>query len=61
MYDYRQLARADLNLLVAFQMLMEEGSVSAAADKAFVSQSAMSRTLQRLRELFDEPLEYRKY
>lgn len=44
MYDYRQLARADLNLLVAFQMLMDEGSVSAAAERAFVSQSAMSRT-----------------
>ncbi|SET67139.1 LysR family transcriptional regulator [Thalassotalea agarivorans] len=56
MYNYRQLARADLNLLVAFQMLMEEGSVSGAANKAFVSQSAMSRTLQRLRELFDEQL-----
>ncbi|ARN75985.1 LysR family transcriptional regulator [Oceanicoccus sagamiensis] len=56
MYDYRQLARADLNLLVAFQMLMDEGSVSGAAERAFVSQSAMSRTLQRLRDLFDDPL-----
>lgn len=56
MTDYRQLARADLNLLVAFQILMEEKSVSAAAARAYVSQSAMSRTLQRLRELFDNPL-----
>lgn len=56
MNDYRQLARADLNLLVAFQVLMEEKSVSAAAERAYVSQSAMSRTLQRLRELFDNPL-----
>ena len=56
MNDYRQLARADLNLLVAFQILMEEKSVSAAAERAFVSQSAMSRTLQRLRVLFDNPL-----
>ncbi|MCW8863530.1 MAG: LysR family transcriptional regulator [Colwellia sp.] len=56
MSNYKQLARADLNLLVAFQILMEEKSVSAAAERAFVSQSAMSRTLQRLRELFDNPL-----
>lgn len=56
MSNYRQLARADLNLLVAFQILMEEKSVSAAAERTFVSQSAMSRTLQRLRELFDNPL-----
>lgn len=56
MSNYRQLARADLNLLVAFQILMEELSVSAAAERAFVSQSAMSRTLQRLRDLFDNPL-----
>lgn len=56
MSNYRQLARADLNLLVAFQILMEEKSVSGAASRAFVSQSAMSRTLQRLRELFDNPL-----
>jgi DNA-binding transcriptional LysR family regulator len=56
MSNYKQLARADLNLLVAFQILMEEKSVSSAAERAFVSQSAMSRTLQRLRELFDNPL-----
>jgi DNA-binding transcriptional LysR family regulator len=56
MSDYKQLGRVDLNLLVSFQILMEEKSVSAAAERAFVSQSAMSRTLQRLRELFDNPL-----
>ncbi|KGJ94120.1 LysR family transcriptional regulator [Colwellia psychrerythraea] len=54
--NYKLLARADLNLLVSFQILMEEKSVSGAAERAFVSQSAMSRTLQRLRELFDNPL-----
>ena len=56
MYDYRQLGRADLNLLVTLQILMTEGSVSRAAERAHVSQSAMSRTLQRLRALFDDPL-----
>ncbi len=46
----------DLNLLVAFQALYFHRSVSLAADACFVSQSAMSHTLQRLRNLFDDPL-----
>jgi len=35
---------------------MEERSVSRAAERLFVSQSAMSKTLGRLRDLFDDPL-----
>lgn len=46
----------DLNLLVAFQALMETKSVTKAASKCFVSQSAMSHSLQRLRALLDDPL-----
>ncbi len=46
----------DLNLLVAFQALFDARSVSVAAQKCFVSQSAMSHTLQRMRSLFDDPL-----
>ncbi|WP_412774856.1 LysR family transcriptional regulator [Vibrio orientalis] len=46
----------DLNLLVAFQALYENSSVSLAAEKCFISQSAMSHTLQRMRTLFDDPL-----
>ncbi|WP_117235267.1 LysR family transcriptional regulator [Vibrio maerlii] len=46
----------DLNLLVAFQALMEAGSVTRAAEKSYVSQSAMSHSLQRLRVLLDDPL-----
>nr|WP_275664258.1 LysR family transcriptional regulator [Vibrio brasiliensis] len=46
----------DLNLLVAFQALFQTNSVSAAAELCFVSQSAMSHTLQRMRTLFDDPL-----
>lgn len=46
----------DLNLLVAFQALYQCQSVSLAAEQCFVSQSAMSYTLQRLRGLFDDPL-----
>lgn len=54
--DTRQLARIDLNLLVALQVLIEEGNVSRAAERLFITQSAMSKTLGRLRELFDDPL-----
>ncbi|MCV6627227.1 MAG: LysR family transcriptional regulator, partial [Cellvibrionaceae bacterium] len=54
--DTRQLARIDLNLLVALQVLLEERNVSRAADRLFITQSAMSKTLGRLRELFDDPL-----
>jgi DNA-binding transcriptional LysR family regulator len=54
--DTRQLARIDLNLLVALQILIEECNVSKAADRLYITQSAMSKTLGRLRELFDDPL-----
>lgn len=46
----------DLNLLVAFQALYQTNSVSLAAEQCFVSQSAMSHTLQRMRALFADPL-----
>lgn len=54
--DIKRLGRTDLNLLVALQVLLEERSVSKAAERLFVTQSAMSKTLRRLRELFDDPL-----
>ncbi|MBT72575.1 MAG: hypothetical protein CMQ15_11155 [Gammaproteobacteria bacterium] len=50
--DVRQLPRIDLNLLVALQVLIEECNVSKAAERLFITQSAMSKTLLRLRELF---------
>jgi DNA-binding transcriptional LysR family regulator len=58
--DIRELGRLDLNLLVALEALLEERSVSRAADRLFVTQSAMSKTLSRLRELFNDPLFVRK-
>jgi DNA-binding transcriptional LysR family regulator len=48
--------RIDLNLLRALSHLLETRSVSAAARKAGLSQPAMSRTLARLRKLFQDPL-----
>ncbi|HEY5351192.1 MAG TPA: LysR family transcriptional regulator [Streptosporangiaceae bacterium] len=50
------LNRVDLNLLVAFDALMCEHSVTRAARRLSVGQSAMSSTLGRLRKLFDDPL-----
>lgn len=54
--EIRDLARLDLNLLVALQALLEERNVSRAADRVFITQSAMSKTLSRLREVFDDQL-----
>jgi len=48
--------RLDLNLLVALDHMIELRSVSAAAEKMFMSQSAMSNALTRLRDYFDDPL-----
>ena len=46
----------DLNLLFALDVLMEETSVTRAAGRLCVSQSAMSHTLARLRILLDDPV-----
>lgn len=50
------LNKVDLNLLVAFDALLEECSVTKAAERLCVGQSAMSATLGRLRQLFGDPL-----
>ncbi len=50
------LRRIDLNLLVAFDALMAERSVTRAAQRLSIGQSAMSSTLARLRRLFDDPI-----
>ncbi len=46
----------DLNLLVALDVLLAEGSVVRAAERLRLSPSAMSRTLARLREATGDPL-----
>jgi DNA-binding transcriptional LysR family regulator len=50
------LSRMDLNLLVAFDALMAECSVTKAAQRLSIGQPAMSATLLRLRRQFDDPL-----
>src|SRR5476649_2336933 len=46
----------DLNLLVALDALLAEGSVTGAARRLGLSSSAMSRTLARLRAATGDPL-----
>jgi LysR family nod box-dependent transcriptional activator len=46
----------DLNLLLAFDALLEERNVTRAARRLNVSQSALSASLKRLREALGDPL-----
>src|SRR5690349_13212552 len=51
--DIRKL---DLNLLVLFDALITESNVTRAANRVHLSQSAMSSALNRLRDIFQDPL-----
>ncbi len=57
-YDIHRMniSAIDLNLLVTFEALLEEHSVTRAAARVGLSQPAMSSALGRLRGLFDDPL-----
>ena len=50
------LRKIDLNLLPILEKLLEFRHVSAAAKALGMSQPAVSRALQRLRSLFNDPL-----
>lgn len=50
------LARVDLKLLSTLQVLLEERNVTRAAERLFVSQPAMSKSLQKLKNIFNDPL-----
>lgn len=50
------LRSVDLNLLVVLSALLAEANVTRAAERAGMSQPAMSRALGRLRALIDDPL-----
>jgi len=51
-----KLMRIDLNLLVILQVLLEEESVTRAATRLHLSQSALSKSLTRLRLSLQDPL-----
>lgn len=46
----------DLNLLIALDVLLDERSVSRTADRLFLSQPAVSASLKKLREYFNDPI-----
>src|SRR5476651_2569353 len=50
------MSEPDLNLLIALDVLLADGSVARAARRLGLSASAMSRTLTRLREATGDPL-----
>jgi LysR family transcriptional regulator, nod-box dependent transcriptional activator len=50
------IREADLNLLLALDVLLAERSVTTAADRLGLTQSAVSRILGRLRSTFGDPL-----
>lgn len=50
------MARPDLNLLLALDVLLDEGSVVGAARRMHLSPPAMSRTLSRIREELGDPV-----
>jgi DNA-binding transcriptional LysR family regulator len=56
----RNLRAVDLNLLVVFDALMTERSVTRAAEKNGLSQPAVSKALGRLRHMFADPLFVRR-
>ncbi|WP_243692268.1 LysR family transcriptional regulator [Caulobacter sp. BK020] len=53
---YMNLAKLDLNLLVALDALLAEGGVGRAAQRLNLSQPAVSHALRRLREATGDPL-----
>ncbi len=54
--DHVNLGRIDLNLLVALDALLTERSVTRAAARVGLGQSAMSHNLARLRQLFADEI-----
>lgn len=50
------LHQIDFRLLQSLQVLIEEANVTRAAERLHITQPAMSKTLRRLRELFNDPL-----
>src|SRR5262245_52725573 len=50
------MADIDFNLLIALEALLAEGTVAGAARRLQLSESAMSRTLSRLRAATGDPI-----
>jgi DNA-binding transcriptional LysR family regulator len=50
------ISRIDLNLFTVFEAIYTEGSVTRASQKLNLTQPAISHSLGRLRQMFDDPL-----
>ena len=50
------LRRVDLNLLVVFDVIMQERDVMRAAERMFLGQAAVSEALIQLRAMYNDPL-----
>lgn len=48
--------RIDLNLYTVFEAIYTEGNLTKAAEKLFITQPAISHSLSKLRDSFDDPL-----
>lgn len=55
-HDSSRLARLDLNLFRVFDVVLRERNLTRAAEVLFLSQSAVSHALARLRDQLGEPL-----
>src|SRR5689334_15346255 len=56
MLNQIDLSRTDLNLLVLFETVLDEGHVGRAAARLNLTPSAVSHGLGRLRQLLNDPL-----
>ena len=54
--QFPHIQRSDLNLLLAFQALIEERNITRAGQRIFLSQPAMSRVLDRLQTMLRDEL-----
>lgn len=52
----KPISNLDLNLLLCLQLLLQERSVTKAAKRMNVTPSAVSKSLGKLRDWFDDPL-----
>jgi DNA-binding transcriptional LysR family regulator len=59
-FDLNQIRRLDGGLLLVFRELLRTRRAGAVAERLGLSPSAISHALNRLRDLFDDPLFIRR-